>query len=163
MKKKFYFAFKWPIYILAVLINALLVTVLVLNSLKLGNVGTWASTNFGLDLSALLMSILLIILVNSIFFFSGFTLGDKFFTYTLGIMRYNIDYKDIVTVREEKTSHAMVVNYKRYAKSKNGEAVAAPAGIVINISNKKKEEFVTLLREKNNKIRYELIDKNLEQ
>ena len=162
MKKRFLFKFRPLIYILAGIIIAMLLGVIVYNSMVLAGALGLESSNFGLDLAAIIFAILVITIVCVFLFASGYYLKDDYLLYMLGFLPCKVLYKDIVVIREEKSTRTMVINYMKAGNDNESEDSILLNGIVVNIGDKWKDTLVESIRSKNSAVLYELIDKHLE-
>ena len=162
MKKRFLFKFRPLIYILAGIIIAMLLGVIVYNSMVLAGALGLESSNFGLDLAAIIFAILVITIVCVFLFASGYYLKGDYLLYMLGFLPCKVPYKDIVVIREEKSTRTMVINYMKAGNDNESEDSILLNGIVVNIGDKWKDTLVESIRSKNSAVLYELIDKHLE-
>ena len=161
MKKVYKFKFSPLIYILSVIINILFLSVIVIDALKIAGVGNFNTAYLGLDVGAIMISIIMMVIVGIFIFGSSYTLTDEYLRYNLGFFAYKIEYKNIFLIREEKSTHTLVLNYQLIKKDKDGNETSGITGLVININDKKKDAFVEDIRSKNSRVLYEVIDKNL--
>lgn len=112
MKKRFNSQIKLWIRLVAVVALVISIVCIIINLLRLNQVGNFVSYNHPLDITAtVVLSIVSIVLV--IFAFcSGYSLSKKSLTYNLGVFFKSIYYQDIIMTRQDNQNTMLFVYYK---------------------------------------------------
>lgn len=155
MKLKFRMKANILAYIIFSLLIIILLAGIIVNILVLSGAVNIESANIIGDIVSTCLMVLLLGLVCFVTFYPHYTVSDKFFTFHMGIVWRNIDYDDLLLLREDVHSGQILLYYKCYAK--DGEEKINYLDIKIN--HRLNPQFIDSLRSHNNKLVYEPFDK----
>lgn len=154
MKKRYFIKFSAVVYAIAGLAGAMLLAACLLNIFKIAGVGKLNTTHLWLDITAIVISsIALIAIVLTLL--SRYVVGDKHITCIECVIFTKIPYEKIsdIIVDDEKKIFALAGS-----DEKNNTVLMS-----VNISKKRRDEFVKTIMSKNPNVTYNICGGNDEK
>lgn len=149
MNKRYKYLQKVPMIVIAAVLNIILVAGIVVNLIDIVN---FAGVQFGiLPLFTVIFSVVIIILTILMIFNTHYTIGEKYFSLTIGFIFSRKEYSDILLLREHPDKKILLMYFKR--KIKGEEYIEH---MVINIKPSQFADFVEEIRKQNPSVEYEI-------
>lgn len=149
MNKRYKYLQKVPMIVIAALLNIILVAGIVVNIIDIVN---FAGVQFGiLPLFTVIFSVVIIILTLLMILNTHYTIGEKYFSLTIGFIFSRKEYTDILMLREHPDKKILLMYFKRKIK---GEDYIEH--MVINIKPSQFGDFVEEIRKQNPSVGYEI-------
>lgn len=159
MKKFYTFKQKRWIYILSVLTIIILFVCMLVNILRVCEVGNLVSYYHTQDiLSTVIMGFVIVILSLAVFL-NGIIVNDKQIVYILGFLASKIKYEDIILIRQDTENKFLLIYYKAKGKGmvKDNKTGISADVIHVNCNSKYFDEILEKIKQNNSNILIEYV------
>ena len=159
MRKFYNFKQRRWIYIVTILAIIILFICMLVNILKVCEVGNLVSYHHTQDiLATVIMGVVIIVLCLAVFL-CGITFKEKHICYILGFLASKICYEDIVVIRQDTEGKFLLIYYKTRGKGMVKDNVTGINADVINVTCNSRyfDEIISKIKDKNPDILIELV------
>ncbi|MBD5086713.1 MAG: hypothetical protein HDT32_05115 [Clostridiales bacterium] len=159
MRKFYNFKQRSWIYIVTILAIIILFICMLVNILKVCEVGNLVSYHHSQDILATVIMGVVIVVLSLAVFLCGISFKDKHIVYILGFVASKIRYEDVVTIRQDAAGKFLLIYYKTGGKGMVKDNKTGIFADVINVTcdNKYFDEIINKIREKNADVLIELV------
>lgn len=159
MKKFYTFKQKRWIYILSILTIIILFVCMLVNILKVCEVGNLVSYYHTQDILATVIMGFVIIILSLSVFLNGIIVKDDHITYILGFLASKIKYEDIILIRQDTENKFLLIYYKAKGKGmvKDNKTGISADVIHVNCNNKYFDEILDKIKSSNAQILIEYV------
>ena len=159
MRKFYNFKQRRWIYIVTILAIIILFICMLVNILKVCEVGNLVSYHHSQDVLATVIMGVVIVVLSLAVFLCGISFKDKHIVYILGFIASKIRYEDIVTIRQDAAGKFLLIYYKAKTKCTVKDNTRGIFTDVINVTcdNKYFDEIIAKIREKKSDVLIELV------
>lgn len=159
MKKFYSFKQKNWIYILSIITIIILVVCMLVNILRVCEVGNLVSYQHTQDILATVIMGFVIIVLSLVVFLNGMSMNDKHIRYFMGFLTSKIKYEDILLIRQDTENKFLLIYYKTKGK---GMVEDKKTGInadvlMVTCNNKYYDEIIHKIKEHNNSALIEFV------
>lgn len=159
MKKFYSFKQKTWIYVASILTIIILFVCMLVNILRVCEVGNLVSYHHTQDILATIIMGFVIVILSLSVFLNGILVKDDHITYILGFLASKIKYEDVILIRQDTENKFLLIYYKAKGKGMvQDKKTGISADVIhVNCNNKYFDSILDKIKQANSQIVIEFV------